>query len=104
MTRETEKAFKILYCEYKRRRKAGTPIYSAVSFEDGIIPRLKAFKDWIPADIEYALSELRKSGYIKEDIVGDVTLLEAGLEYMEPKPRDFFDDLKRLFDLVGLFV
>lgn len=103
MTKETEKAFKILYCEYKRRRKSGSSKSTAMEFEDGSIGRINAFKDWMPEDIRYALQELKSAGYIRTDILGNVELCERGLECMESKPKEFFSELGGLFDLVGLF-
>lgn len=55
MTKETEKAFKILYCEYKRRRKSGSPKHEAVEFEGDSISKIEAFSKWHPADIQYAM-------------------------------------------------
>lgn len=103
MTKETERAFKILYCEYKRRRKSGYSKSTAVEFEDGSIQKLCAFKSWIPDDIRYALQELKRAGYVKIFIYGDCTLTEAGLEFMENKPKEFFSELSGLFDLAGIF-
>ena len=104
MTKETEKAFKILYCEYKRRRKAGSSKATAMEFEDGTITTISAFQKWLPEDVRYALQELKAVGYVKIDIIGDVTLTESGIEFMENKPKEFFSDLTGLFDLVTLFV
>ena len=103
MTKETEKAFKILYCEYKRRRKAGTPKATAMEFEDGVIEKINAFEKWLPDDIRYALQELKTAGYLKIDILGNVELTETGLEFMEDKPKEFFNGLSGFFDLIGLF-
>lgn len=104
MTKETEKAFKILYCEYKHRRKSGIPKSTAMEFEDGCIQRLSAFQSWLADDIGHALQELKKAGYVKIFIYGDCALTEAGLEFMENKPKEFFAELGNLFDLVGLLV
>lgn len=104
MTKETEKAFKILYCEYKRRRKSGCSKSTAMEFEDGSIQKLTAFKSWLADDIVYALQELKTAGYVKIFIYGDCTLTEFGLEFMENKPKEFFAELSSLFDLVGLFI
>lgn len=104
MTKETEKAFKILYCEYRRRRKSGCSKATAMEFEDGTIARINAFQKWIPEDIRYALRELKIMGYVRIDIIGNVTLTENGIEFMENKPKEFFSDLGGLFDLVGLFI
>lgn len=104
MTKETEKAFKILYCEYKRRRKYGLSKRAATRFEVGTIEKLEAFSKWQADDISYAMHELKAGGYIKIYIYGDIELTESGLEFMEDKPKDFFDALSPFFDLVGLFV
>lgn len=104
MTRETEKAFKILYCEYKRRRKSGCYKSAAMEFEDGNIQKLPAFQSWMADDIGYALQELKKAGYINIFIYGDCVLTEDGLEFMENKPKEFFAELGNLFDLVSLLV
>lgn len=103
MTKETEKAFKILYCEYKRRRKSGCSKASAMAFADGTIQNINAFERWLPEDIRYALQELKKAGYIRIFIYGDCELTETGLEFMENKPKEFFSELGSLFDLAGLF-
>lgn len=99
MTRETEKAFKILYCEYKRRRKAGAPKVDAVEFEDTAIGKIPAFQKWLPADITYAVQELDAAKYVKQNILGNITLLESGIEYMESKPKEFFEGLSDFFDM-----
>ncbi len=104
MTKETEKAFKILYCEYKRRRKSGSPKHEAVEFEGDSISKIEAFSKWHPADIQYAVRELKNAGYVKIDILGYVTLLENGIIFMESKPKEFFSELSGLFDLIGLFM
>lgn len=102
MTKETEKAFKILYCEYKRRRKNGLSKQESVSFEDASICNIDAFSDWLPADVTYAMLELKKSGFISMNILGDIELLESGIEFMEAKPKDFFNGLAKFFDLSSI--
>ena len=99
MTRETEKAFKILYCEYKRRRKDGESKPNALEFEDTNVGRIPAFRNWLPADLNYAVQELNAEKYVKVDILGNITLQESGIEYMESKPKEFFQGLKDFFDL-----
>ena len=102
MTKETEKAFKILYCEYKRRRKKGLSKQDSVSFEDASICNIDAFSNWIPADFSYAMQELERSGFISMNILGDIELLESGIEFMEAKPKDFFNGLAEFFDLASI--
>ena len=104
MTKETEKALKILYCEYKKRRKSGNSKSTAMEFASDSIPRINAFHDWMHEDIQYALRELRASGYVRIFLYGDAQLTENALEFMEDKPKEFFSSLSGFFDLVGLFV
>lgn len=104
MTKETEKAFKILYCEYKRRRKSGDSKRSAISFGAGSIEKIEAFSKWNHDDIGYALKELKNAGFIKIFLYGDIELTETGIKFMEDKPKEFFEGLSSFFDLVGLFV
>ncbi len=102
MTKETEKAFKILFCEYKRRRKDGSSKQEALHFEDGSVEKIKAFSKWQAADISYAMQELKSANYIRIDILGDIDLCESGIEFMEEKPKEFFSELGGLFDLISL--
>lgn len=108
MTKDTEKAFVIIYSEYLRRRSFGTAKNQAVQFEDSKINAIDAFKNWHPADISYCLQELRKCGYVKIDIMGDVTLQESGIEYIESKPKEYFSAfagiIKDLLGLVSIFL
>lgn len=90
MTKDTEKAFVILYSEYLRRRSFGTAKSQAAEFEDSKLRAIEGFTNWNPADIGYCLQELRKLGYLKIDILGNVELLEPGIEYMESKPKEYF--------------
>ena len=99
MTKETEKAFKILFCEYKRRRKSGLPKQDAVCFEDAAISGIGAFSEWLSADIGYAMQELKCANFVNINIWGDVELLESGIEFMENKPKEFFKSLAGFFDL-----
>ena len=47
-------------------------------------------------------SELKAAGYVKVDILGDVTLNESGIEYMENKPKEFFEIVSKFFDLASV--
>lgn len=90
MTKGTEKAFVIIYSEYLRRRSFGTTKYNAVQFDDAKLVAIEAFSKWNPADIKLSLRELKNLGFIKSDILGNITLTEAGIEYMESKPKEYF--------------
>ena len=68
-----------------------------------MIEKINAFEKWLPDDISYALQELKATGYVRIDILGNVELTEAGLEFMEDKPKEFFNGLSGFFDLISLF-
>ena len=108
MTKDTEKAFVIIYSEYLRRRSFGTAKNQAVRFENSKLMCIDAFSRWHPDDIRYSLQELRKAGYIKMDIVGDVSLLETGITYMESQPREYFlgfaGFIRGIAELIALFL
>lgn len=103
LTKDTEKAFKIIYCEYRRLRKAGFTKEDSRLFKGGV-RNISAFADWLRPDVDSAVRELRSAGFLKDNILGDVTITDEGIIYMENKPREFFNELSGLFDLISLFV
>lgn len=107
MTKDTEKAFVILYSEYLRRRSFGTAMQQAVWFEDAKIKKIDAFSSWNPQDISYCLRELGRLGFVKIDILGDVEIQEQGIMYMEQKPKEYFSTftgvVRGLIDLISAF-
>lgn len=104
MTRETETAFKILYCEYKRRRSYGTSKAEAMRFEQAKLQKIDAYSEWNPEDLRYALHELRKIKAVRIDILGNVELTESGIEYMEDKPIQYFETVSKFFNLLAIFI
>lgn len=104
LTKETERAFKIIYCEYRRLRKAGFTKRDSVTFKSGAIQKIPAFSDWNKLDILSAVSELKSVGYLKANILGDISITDNAIKYMENKPREFFNDISSLFDLVSIFI
>lgn len=108
MTKDTEKAFVIIYSEYLRRRNIGTAKNQAVWFEDSKLRKIDAFSTWNPEDIRCSLQELIELGYITMDIVGNVELSKLGIQYMERKPKEFFSAFSGavggIIDLVALFL
>lgn len=102
LTKDTEKAFKIIYCEYKSLRKKGFTKPDSAKFKD--IKDISAFSDWLSPDINASIDELRKEKYIKENILGHVTITDEGIKYMENKPKEFFNDISSLFNIASLFV
>lgn len=108
MTKDTEKAFVIIYSEYLRRRNIGTAKNQAVWFEDSKLRKIDAFSTWNPEDIRYSVQELVNLGYVRADILGNVELSEPGIEYMENKSKEYFASfvglVKGLTELVASFL
>lgn len=108
MTKDTEKAFVIIYSEYLRRRSFGTAKNQAAKFEDAKLHAIEAFSNWNTEDIRYSLHELKNLGYIKMDVLGDVTLQESGIEYMDRMPKEYFSSfaglVKGIAELIAAFL
>ncbi|MFV0343815.1 MAG: hypothetical protein ACK5JH_13160 [Anaerocolumna sp.] len=104
LTNETMKAFKIIFCEYKARMSKGFTKENSIVFEDGTIESLPQFSEWLRPDINSAISELKYNEFIFEDVIGNRKLTDPGIKYMEAKPKEFFNDLKSLFDIVSILV
>lgn len=102
ITKETEKAFKIIFCEYKRLRKLGYAKEDSLTFEDEVLYNLPAFSNWPKSDINLAVKELVSVGFAKENICGDITITPVGVKYMEEKPQKFFEELSNVFDLIKI--
>ena len=101
MSKDTEKAFVILYCEYKRLRKAGYAKEDAIEFCGHDVYQLPAFHEWHRSDICLALDELVALGFVKTNILDDVSLTPSGIEFMEQKPSEYF---KQILPTVGSLV
>ena len=108
MTKDTEKAFVIIYSEYLRRRSFGTAKNQAVRFENSKLIAIEGFTNWNPSDIGYCMQELQKCGYLRIDILGNAELLAPGIEYMESKPKDYFSAftgiVKGIVELIAAFL
>lgn len=103
MTKDTEKAFVIIYSEYLRRRSFGTAKSQAIRFEDSKLRAIDAFSNWDSEDIRYSLQELKKDGYIDMNILGDVEIKKDGIQYMEDKPNEYFNAFANVIkDLISL--
>lgn len=102
LTKSTEKALKILYCEYRKIVKAGFSQSDAAEFNGQNIYNFPAFSDWFRADIEFAIEELKSAEFVSANVLGDIALTTDGIKYMQGKPREFFEELSGLFDLLSI--
>lgn len=101
LTKDTEKAFKIIFCEYKSSRKKGFTKDDSRVFKN--INDISAFSSWLNPDINSAINELLSCKYISKNILGVIKITDEGLKYMENKPKEFFEDVSKLFNLVTIF-
>lgn len=91
MTRDTEKALIIIYCQYKKRLGFGTSEEDARYFEDTKLRNIENFSDWNYSKLKLSIQQLNRMGYIFVNIWDDVRLLDEGIEYVESKPKEYFD-------------
>ena len=107
MSKDTEKAFVILYCEYKRLRKAGYSKVDAIEFCGQDVYQLSAFHKWNKSDIHLALNELNALGFVKTNICDDISLTPSGIEFMEQKPSGYFKQIvpavRDFIEIISLF-
>ena len=91
LTKESLKVFKVLYLEYRRRRKTKIAKDEAIEFVDTQLTEL--FHDSPDADIDFAINEIADMGFCKTDVIGGVKLQDVGIKYMEQRPKEFFNDV-----------
>lgn len=91
MTHDTEKALLIIYSQYKKRLGCGTREEDARYFESAKVQKIENFSDWNRSNLNLAIQQLKKSGFISMNILDDVTLLDAGIEFVEEKPKEYFN-------------
>lgn len=91
MTRDTEKALIIIYCQYKKRLSLGTSEEDARYFEDAKLRNIDSFSSWTRSKLNLAIQQLKKLGFVSMNIFDDVRLLDEGIEFVESKPKEYFD-------------
>ena len=91
MTSDAEKALIIIYCQYKKRLKLGADEEDARYFEDAKLRNIDNFADWSRTKLNLSIQQLKKIGYVSVNILDDVKLLNEGVEYIESRPKEYFD-------------
>lgn len=91
MTRDAEKALIIIYCQYKKRLALGTDEEDARYFEDAKLRNIDNFSSWSRSKLTLAIQQLKKVGFVSMNILDDVRLLDEGIEFVESKPKEYFD-------------
>lgn len=77
LTKSAKKSLATLYKEYRQRRKDGQEKRQAVSFS-------AAFAESVSQDKR----ELKAAGYVKIDILGNITLTDQAIILMENQKAD----------------
>lgn len=107
MTKDAEKALIIIYCQYKKRVSLGTSEEDARYFEDAKLRALNNFSDWDHSKLKLSIQQLKNLCYISMNILGDVRLLDKGIEFIESKPKEYFDSfltaVSGLASIVSMF-
>jgi len=80
LTKITTKFAVILYKNYLQRIKSDIPRTTAVEFNN---LSSSNFPDFSDDDIDYCLKEMKNHKYIKEDILGNITLEPTFIYTME---------------------
>ena len=91
MAKDTEKALVIIYCQYKKRIGFGTNEEEARYFEDAKLRSIDNFSSWSRSKLNLSIQQLKKEGYVSMNILDDVRLLDEGIQFVESKPKEYFD-------------
>lgn len=83
ITRDSEKLICYLYRSFLKRRNDGVPKNSAREFNEVLLRSNKKLSKWTDADIAEFLEELASHNYIKKNILGEITLTDSLIVYME---------------------
>lgn len=93
MSKDTEEALIIIYCQYKKRLGFGTDEEEARYFEDAKMRNIDNFSSWTKSKLNLSIQQLKKEGYVSMNIFDDVRLLDKGIQFVESKPKEYFDSL-----------
>lgn len=91
--KDGDKLLCIAYKSFLERRKQGFSKSDAAFFEDGYFSSDTYLSKWNEDDIDDTLNQLRKEGMVKCDIIGNFSITEEGLGYMESRFKDRLDSI-----------
>nr|DAH40290.1 MAG TPA: ribonuclease R [Bacteriophage sp.] len=101
LTKDADKMICRIYATYLQLRKNGVPKSKARKFEENYFSKNDAFSSWSPSDCDSTLAELQRAGLVKTDILGDFTLTDSAIIYMENR---FVNGLKEVIEYVTKFI
>lgn len=98
LTKDADKVICCVYKEYLERRKSGMSKSQAKEFDGNFYRNVKALSKWNSADVSDTLQELHNKQYIKKNIIGDFSLLDDAVVYMENR---FKNGLSEVMDFIS---
>lgn len=98
LTKDADKLICCIYKEYLEKRKSGISKPEAKKFDGNFYKDIKALSNWSSQDISDTLEELKKKEYIARNILGEITLTDESIIYMENR---FKDGLKEVMDFIS---
>lgn len=93
LTKDADKLICYIYKEYLERRKSGISKSEAKEFEGNFYSNIKALSKWNSADMSDTLQELHDKKYIKKNVLGDFSLLDSSVVYMENRFKNGLSDV-----------
>lgn len=98
LTKDADKLICCIYKEYLEKRKSGMSKSQAKEFDGNFYRSVKALSKWNDADVSDTLQELHNKQYIKKNILGDFSLLDDSVVYMENR---FKNGLSEVMDFIS---
>ncbi len=80
LTKDAQKLVALLYKSYLERRKSGMSKTNAKFFE---LNEIYSLTDDSPEDVDETIREIKSVYPLKEDIIGNITLSDKIISYME---------------------
>lgn len=98
LTKDADKVICCIYKEYLERRKSGMSKAESKEFDGNFYLNVKTLSKWNSADVSDTLQELHDKKYIKKNILGDFSLLDDSVVYMENR---FKNGLSEVMDFIS---
>lgn len=101
LTKDADKLICCIYKEYLEKRKSGIPKKQAKEFDGSFYRNIKALSSWNSSDISDTLRELHDKKFIFEDIIGNISINDSAIIYMENR---FKNGLNEITDFISKFI
>lgn len=98
LTKDADKVICCIYKEYLEKRKSGISKSEAKKFDGNFYREVKALSKWDSVDVSDTLQELHNKEYIKKNILGNFSLLDSAVVYMENR---FKNGLNEVMDFIS---